>query len=83
MSRYLRFFTTVGDKQLVELEEEELHTASEELSPATSNFPTTLNFRDSLQRLYTSERFQVCHTALMHLLVEKSLGPLSRKVSPL
>uniref|UniRef100_A0A3Q3VM73 Voltage-gated hydrogen channel 1 n=1 Tax=Mola mola TaxID=94237 RepID=A0A3Q3VM73_MOLML len=67
MARYLRFFTTVGDKQPVELEEEELHTASEELSPATGNFPTTLTFRDSLQRLYTSEHFQVLVVCLVIL----------------
>ncbi len=65
MSRYLRYFTTVGDEQPVqEEEEEELHVASEELSPATGQFPTTLTFRDSLQRLYSSERFQVCHSGL-------------------
>ncbi len=64
MSRYLRHFTTVGDDQPAELEEEELHVASEELSPATGQFPTTLTFRDSLQRLYSSDRFQVCHSGL-------------------
>ncbi|KAM9377065.1 voltage-gated hydrogen channel 1 isoform 1-T3 [Pholidichthys leucotaenia] len=59
MSRYLRYFTTVGDQQPTEWEDEELHVASEELSPATGQFPTTLTFRDSLKRLYSSERFQV------------------------
>lgn len=59
MARYLRYFTTVGDVQHAELEEEELHVASEELSQATGQFPTTLTFRDSLKRLYSSDRFQV------------------------
>lgn len=59
MSRYLRHFTTVGDEQPAQWEEEELHTASEELSPATGQFPTTLTFRESLQRLYSCDRFQV------------------------
>lgn len=64
MSRYLRHFTAVGDSQPAELEEEELHTASEELSPATGQFPTTLTFRESLQRLYSCDSFQVCHAGL-------------------
>lgn len=61
MARYLKYFTTVGDKQAIELEDEELHVASEELSPATGQFPQTVTFRESLQRLYSSEHFQVCH----------------------
>lgn len=60
MSRYLRHFTAVGDDQPAELEEEELHVASEELSAATGQFPATQTFREALQRLYSSERFQVC-----------------------
>lgn len=65
MSRYLRHFTTVGDEQSAQWEdEEELNAASEELSAATGLFPTTLTFRESLQRLYSSDRFQVCHTCL-------------------
>lgn len=63
MSRYLRHFTAVGDEQPAQMEEEELHSASEELSPATGQFPMTLTFRESLQRLYSSEHFQVCHSA--------------------
>ena len=61
MARYLRYFTTVGDEQPATWEDEELHVASEELSPATGQFPTTPTFRASLQRLYSSDRFQVCH----------------------
>ncbi|XP_061581942.1 voltage-gated hydrogen channel 1-like [Cololabis saira] len=59
MSRYLKHFTTVGEKQPPQWEDEELHVASEELGPATGQFPTTLTFRDSLRRLYGSDRFQV------------------------
>lgn len=59
MARYLRYFTTVGDQQPGQWEDEELHVASEDLSPATGQFPTTLTFRDSLRRLYSSDRFQV------------------------
>lgn len=60
MARYLRYFTTVGDPQPTQLEEEELHVASEELSPATGQLSAPLTFRDSLKRLYSSELFQVC-----------------------
>lgn len=65
MSRYLRHFTTVGDEQPAQWEdEEELNAASEELSAATGQLPATLTFRESLQRLYGSDRFQVRHTCL-------------------
>ncbi|TKS71991.1 Voltage-gated hydrogen channel 1 Hydrogen voltage-gated channel 1 [Collichthys lucidus] len=67
MARYLKYFTTVGDKQAIELEDEELHVASEELSPATGQFPQTVTFRESLQRLYSSERFQVVVVCLVIL----------------
>lgn len=67
MAQYLRYFTTVGDEQPGQWDEEELHEASEELSPATGQFPTTLTFRDSLCRLYSSERFQVLVVCLVIL----------------
>ncbi|XP_028272200.1 voltage-gated hydrogen channel 1 [Parambassis ranga] len=67
MARYLRYFTTVGDPQPTQLEEEELHVASEELSPATGQFSASLTFRDSLKRLYSSERFQVVVVCLVIL----------------
>ncbi|XP_069575022.1 voltage-gated hydrogen channel 1 [Brachyistius frenatus] len=67
MSRYLKYFTTVGDEQPVQLEEEELHVASEELSPASGLFPTTLTFKDLLKRLYCSGRFQVLVVCLVIL----------------
>ncbi|XP_042349797.1 voltage-gated hydrogen channel 1 [Plectropomus leopardus] len=67
MARYLSYFTTVGDKEPLQWEDVELHAASEELSPATGQFPTTLTFRESLQRLYSSERFQVLVVCLVVL----------------
>ncbi|XP_051277249.1 voltage-gated hydrogen channel 1 [Dicentrarchus labrax] len=67
MARYLKYFTTVGDKQPVEEEDEELHVASEELSPATGQFPKALTFRESLQRLYISDRFQILVVCLVIL----------------
>lgn len=67
MAQYLRHFTTVGDAQYVKWEEEELHEASEELGPATGQYPTELSFRDSLKRLYTSNRFQVLVVCLVIL----------------
>lgn len=67
MARYLKYFTTVGDDQPVQLDEEELHQASEELGPATGQFPATLTFRESLKRLYSSERFQVVVVILVIL----------------
>lgn len=66
MSQYLRFFTAVGDQQ-PQWEDEELHVASEDLSPATGQFPVTLTFRDSLKRLYSSERFQIIVVCLVIL----------------
>ncbi|XP_071396087.1 voltage-gated hydrogen channel 1-like [Centroberyx affinis] len=67
MSRYLRYFTTVGDEQPGTLEDEELHQASEDLGPATGQYPTELSFRDSLRRLYSSDRFQVLVVCLVIL----------------
>lgn len=67
MAQYLRYFTTVGDQQTVQWEDEELHVASEDLSPATGQFPPNLTFRDSLKRLYSSERFQVAVVCLVIL----------------
>ncbi|XP_029296850.1 voltage-gated hydrogen channel 1 isoform X2 [Cottoperca gobio] len=67
MARYLSYFTTVGDEQPVDFEDEELHVTSEELSPATGQFPTTINFRDSLRMLYSSQRFQVFVVCLVIL----------------
>lgn len=65
MAQYLRYFTTVGDQQPVQWEDEELHVTSEDLSPATGQFPPALTVRDSLRRLYSSERFQVAVVCLV------------------
>lgn len=66
MARYLGYFSTVGDAQPVQWEdEEELHVKSEELGSATGQFPTKLTFRDSLRGLYGSERFQVRCSCLL------------------
>lgn len=67
MAQYLRYFTTVGDQQPLQWEDEELHVTSEDLSPATGQFPSTPTFRDSLRRLYSSERFQVAVVCLVIL----------------
>lgn len=64
---YLKHFTAVGDQHPIQWDEEELHVTSEELSPATGQVPTTLTFRDSLKRLYNSERFQVLVVCLVIL----------------
>ncbi|KAA8589192.1 hypothetical protein FQN60_010537 [Etheostoma spectabile] len=79
MAQYLGYFTAVGDAQPVRLEEEELHVTSEELSPATGQFPPAATFRESLQRLYGSERFQVFHylsLALLTFFIVELLGKL-------
>ncbi|XP_056130430.1 voltage-gated hydrogen channel 1 isoform X2 [Lampris incognitus] len=69
MAQYLKYFTTVGDeKGQGTNEEEELHEASEELGPATGEYPTELTLRDSFKRLYSSERFQVFHYLSIALL---------------
>ncbi|XP_056130427.1 voltage-gated hydrogen channel 1 isoform X1 [Lampris incognitus] len=68
MAQYLKYFTTVGDeKGQGTNEEEELHEASEELGPATGEYPTELTLRDSFKRLYSSERFQVVVVCLVIL----------------
>uniref|UniRef100_A0A3Q2XU94 Voltage-gated hydrogen channel 1 n=1 Tax=Hippocampus comes TaxID=109280 RepID=A0A3Q2XU94_HIPCM len=67
MARYLRYFTTVGDERPVQWEDEELHVDSDELGPATGQYPATLTFRDSLKRLYSSARFQVLVVCLVVL----------------
>ncbi|KAG5272806.1 hypothetical protein AALO_G00169500 [Alosa alosa] len=61
MSRYLRFFTVVGDQDQGDTawQNEELHEASEDLEPATGQQLARITFRDALCRLYSSERFQI------------------------
>ncbi|XP_074529388.1 voltage-gated hydrogen channel 1 [Halichoeres trimaculatus] len=67
MARYLKYFTTVGDEKPLQFEEEELHAVSDDLSPATGTYPTTLTFRGALRRLYSSDRFQVAVVGLIIL----------------
>ncbi|KAM4555913.1 voltage-gated hydrogen channel 1 [Odontesthes bonariensis] len=67
MASYLRHFTAVGDQQPQQWEDEELHVNSEELSPATGQFPTKLTFKESLKKLYSSDRFQVVVVCLVIL----------------
>ncbi|KAM4732975.1 voltage-gated hydrogen channel 1 isoform 1-T2 [Anableps anableps] len=67
MARYLRHFTAVGDVQPGQWVEDELHVDSEELSPASGQYPTAVTFRDSLKRLYTSDRFQIAVVCLVIL----------------
>ncbi|CAB1353941.1 unnamed protein product [Coregonus sp. 'balchen'] len=69
MSKYLRHFTTVGDDHTAHWHDEGLHEAREELGPATGQLPhRELTFRDSLKRLYSSDRFQVFHYLSLALL---------------
>ncbi|KAK1800691.1 hypothetical protein P4O66_005527, partial [Electrophorus voltai] len=68
MSHYLRFFTAVGDDDGVasHWEDEELHEASEDLEPARLHV-TQLTFRESMQRLFSSEKFQIAVVCLVVL----------------
>ncbi|KAM9834827.1 voltage-gated hydrogen channel 1 isoform X1 [Syngnathus typhle] len=67
MAQYLRYFTTVGDEQPGQWEDDELHTDSDELGPATGQYLETLTFRDSLKRLYSSAHFQILVVCLVVL----------------
>ncbi|KAL2100007.1 hypothetical protein ACEWY4_004401 [Coilia grayii] len=69
MSRYLRFFTAVGDKHHDEdaWQDEILHEASEDLEPATGLHPQNVTLRDSLRRLYSSHIFQIAVVCLVIL----------------
>lgn len=61
MSRYLRFFTVVGDKHQDDAlwQDEQDDEATEDLGPASAQPLGRISLRDSLCRLYSSERFQV------------------------
>ncbi|XP_051972443.1 voltage-gated hydrogen channel 1 [Xyrauchen texanus] len=69
MSRYLRHFTAVGDDQNIATQwhDEELHVASEALELATGQHLGQVSFRDSLRRLYSSEKFQIVVVSLVIL----------------
>ncbi|XP_045079211.1 voltage-gated hydrogen channel 1-like [Coregonus clupeaformis] len=77
MSKYLRHFTTVGDDHTAHWHDEGLHEAREELGPATGQLPhRELTFRDSLKRLYSSDRFQIAVVCLVILDAIFVLGEL-------
>lgn len=61
MSRYLKHFTAVGDEQstAAQWHDDEPHDASEDIELATGQHLEQVSFRDSLRRLYKTERFQV------------------------
>lgn len=61
MSSFLRHFTAVGDEQntAAQWQDEEPHDARGDLELATGQHLGQVSFRDSLRRLYSTERFQV------------------------
>ncbi|XP_077099157.1 voltage-gated hydrogen channel 1 [Siphateles boraxobius] len=69
MSRYLKHFTAVGDEQSTagQWHEEEPHDASEDIELATGQHLEQVSFRDSLRRLYRTERFQIVVVCLVVL----------------
>ncbi|XP_059400387.1 voltage-gated hydrogen channel 1-like isoform X2 [Carassius carassius] len=69
MSRFLKHFTAVGDEQntAAQWQDTELHDASEDLELATGQLGQ-VNFRNSVRRLYSTERFQVFHYLSLALL---------------
>uniref|UniRef100_A0A1A8FA62 Voltage-gated hydrogen channel 1 n=2 Tax=Nothobranchius korthausae TaxID=1143690 RepID=A0A1A8FA62_9TELE len=69
MARYLRHFTTVGDKHVshwVDEDHEDLVDRGPAMDQNHQNLPP-LSFRDQLKRLYGSERFQVLVVCLVIL----------------
>lgn len=69
MSRYLRFFTVVGDKHQDDAlwQDEQVEEATENLGPASAQPLGRISLRDSLCRLYSSERFQIAVVCLVIL----------------
>ncbi|KAI2660019.1 voltage-gated hydrogen channel 1 [Labeo rohita] len=69
MSRFLRHFTAVGDEQTTatQWQDDEPHDASEDLELATGQHLGQVSFRDSLRRLYSTERFQIVVVCLVVL----------------
>ncbi|XP_042562184.1 voltage-gated hydrogen channel 1 isoform X2 [Clupea harengus] len=69
MSRYLRFFTVVGDQHQGDApwQDDGLHEVSEDLEPATGQHLPRITFRDSLCRLYSSDRFQIAVVCMVIL----------------
>ncbi|XP_016338918.1 voltage-gated hydrogen channel 1-like [Sinocyclocheilus anshuiensis] len=69
MSRFLRHFTAVGDEQntATQWHDEEPHDFSEDLELAKGQHLGQVSFRDSLRRLYSTERFQIVVVCLVVL----------------
>ncbi|KTF83102.1 hypothetical protein cypCar_00019998 [Cyprinus carpio] len=69
MSRFLKHFTAVGDERntAAQWQDAELHDASEDLENATGQHLGQVSFRDSLRRLYSTERFQILVVCLVVL----------------
>ncbi|XP_016337151.1 voltage-gated hydrogen channel 1-like [Sinocyclocheilus anshuiensis] len=69
MSRFLKHFTAVGDEQntAAQWQDTELHDVSEDLERATGQHLGQVSFRDSLRRLYSTERFQIFVVCLVVL----------------
>ncbi|KAL0978198.1 hypothetical protein UPYG_G00167370 [Umbra pygmaea] len=78
MSKYLRHFTAVGDDHKAACwHTEMLHETSEDLAPASGELPRGgITFRDSLKKLYASDRFQVAVVCLVILDAIFVLGEL-------
>ncbi|XP_060764900.1 voltage-gated hydrogen channel 1 [Neoarius graeffei] len=69
MGRFLKFFTAVGDDHEAASkldDDEELHKVSEDLEPA-KQAAAQATFRDSLKRLFSTERFQITIVSLVIL----------------
>ncbi|KTG41045.1 hypothetical protein cypCar_00009327 [Cyprinus carpio] len=69
MSSFLRHFTAVGDEQntAAQWQDEEPHDARGDLELATGQHLGQVSFRDSLRRLYSTERFQIVVVCLVVL----------------
>ncbi|XP_066507356.1 voltage-gated hydrogen channel 1 [Hoplias malabaricus] len=67
--RALRFFTAVGDEHhsVTIRRYEELHVNTVELEPAKEPIPPPRNIRESLKRLFASEKFQIAVVCLVIL----------------
>ncbi|XP_072515739.1 voltage-gated hydrogen channel 1 [Salminus brasiliensis] len=67
--RYLRFFTAVGDDHhsLSQWHKEELKETPDELEEAKQTHTTLVTFRESMKRLFSSERFQIAVVCLVVL----------------
>ncbi|TRY65292.1 hypothetical protein DNTS_015444 [Danionella cerebrum] len=69
MSRYLKHFTAVGDDKntTAQWHEEELHEPGGDLELSTGPHIGQVSLRDSLRRLYSTERFQIVVVCLVVL----------------